>query len=123
MSCYLLEIEKYEQIKADWQFWIKKIIGRREVDPAIFNEMYGWNQRAINDRYRENNPIKSLSELNLVGSDSAMRLYKNLRCLCYQCSDAEGWEKSDTCKDVKEMLELIASWIITDLPEYRQLPW
>jgi len=83
-------------------------------------KMLVMNNKAVDARYSENNPIE-IYRFSLVCT-SIMQVYKSLQCFLYQCSEGDI-PKSGLYQDLKKLEHDIAHDIISSTTEYGMAQW
>jgi hypothetical protein len=82
--------------------------------------LHAENVRSVNYRYDESiRPSFELCEWAAFHEFSLVQIIKAARCLRYQSCEHPGWEKSDACK----LLEEIIGRSQGDLPSYDEAQW
>lgn len=97
------------------------IILKKEKDcEKLANSLLLLNKLAVAERYNETN-ILTLMKFKDTKSN-IYQVLKSLHCLIYQCSEGEVPEQP-LFKMLDEIIEIIESNIIHELPEYNKASW
>ena len=78
------------------------------------------NNKAVDYRYNENNPIEIYKYSYVVAS--LVQVYKSLQCFLYQCSEGDI-PKSKLFQGLRRLEHNIANQIISNMPEYNKAQW
>lgn len=79
--------------------------------------------RRYPDQRSSGTQIESLYYYQPVYYMSKMQFYKSIECLVYQCSDSDLIMNTKLYKALVEIKNILASYIISELPEYESAKW
>lgn len=93
---------------------------------ALGQSIYDLNRRAFQaryeDRYASDAPERSFAYQHVAGGTD-VRVYKDLCCLLYQCSEGDIPETSLLYHALEERAQVIAERYIRRSAEYNKEPW
>lgn len=90
-------------------------------EQKLAKEMYSLNVTAVNQRYKEKNPVSEIVYSPCPYS-SRIAAWKALVCWLYQCSE-EDVPQTKLYRFFEEIEKQTACCIVRDLPKYEQASW
>jgi len=90
-------------------------------EDAIGLALLAMNVRAVNERYRETNPVPAYRYV-CRGPVTDIQALKSLQCLRYQCSEGSVPE-SKLYTLINDIISDLAQHIVSFLPQYEAAEW
>lgn len=103
---------------AEWDYFLPGIANADAT--ALGQALWDMNRDAVNDRYREADaaPVYTASHV----PTTAVRAYKAIGCLLYQCSEGDVPQR-DLFRKMERLSKFLADMVISELPEYKAVRW